>query len=52
MGTGDDARSDADAERDRILKALRLRVFRVRNEDVLEGLEAIVQVIANALARP
>ncbi len=47
-----DARSDADPERDRILEALRFRVLRVRNEDVLEDLEAVVQMIANALVRP
>jgi very-short-patch-repair endonuclease len=51
-GGAHDARSDADAERDRILEALRLRVLRVRNEDVLEDLEAVVQIIANALLRP
>jgi very-short-patch-repair endonuclease len=51
-GGAHDARSDADAERDRILEALRFRVLRVRNEDVLEDLEAIVQIIVNALVRP
>jgi very-short-patch-repair endonuclease len=51
-GGAHDARSDADTERDRILEALRFRVLRVRNEDVLEDLEAVVQVIANALVRP
>jgi very-short-patch-repair endonuclease len=51
-GGAHDARSDADAERDRILEALRLRVLHVRNEDVLEDLEAVVEIIANALVRP
>jgi very-short-patch-repair endonuclease len=51
-GGAHDARSDADAERDRILEALRFRVLRVRNEDVLEDVEAVVQVITNALVRP
>jgi very-short-patch-repair endonuclease len=53
-GGAHDARSDADAdaERDRILEALHFRVLRIRNEDVLEDLEAVVQIIANALIRP
>jgi very-short-patch-repair endonuclease len=51
-GDARDARSDADAERDRNLEALGFRVLRVRNEDVLEDLEAVVQIVANALVRP
>jgi very-short-patch-repair endonuclease len=51
-GGAHDARSDADTERDGILEALRFHVLRVRNEDVLDDLETVVQVIANAVVRP
>ena len=44
-----DTRGEADCERDRMLGALNLRVLRVRNEDILEDLDAVVRVIAAAL---
>jgi hypothetical protein len=52
MSTGDHARSDADAERDLILGALRFRVLRVRTKTFFDDIEAVVQIIANALVRP
>jgi very-short-patch-repair endonuclease len=34
------------------LEALHFRVLRIRNENVLEDLEAVVQIIMNAFVRP
>jgi very-short-patch-repair endonuclease len=51
-GNVHDARSEADAEHDRRLTALHLRVLRVRNDDVLQDLDAVVRAIAGALVSP
>jgi len=50
-GSVHDARSEADAERDRMLTALNLRVVRVRNDDVLQDLDVVLRTIADALVR-
>jgi very-short-patch-repair endonuclease len=44
-----DDRRDIDEERDLMLARLGLRVLHVRNEDVLENLDAVIRRIAAAL---
>ena len=44
-----DARRDVDEERDRTLAALGWRILRVRNEDVLTDLDAVLGRIVNDL---
>jgi len=46
-----DARRDIDEERDRLLKAGGVRVLRVRNDEVAEDLDAVVETIRAALIR-
>ena len=46
-----DSRADIDGERDRILSSLGIRVLRVRNEEVIEDIDAVVRTIVQALAR-
>ena len=48
-GAVHDARRDVDEERDRTLAALGWRILRVRNEDVLTDLDAVLGRIVNDL---
>ena len=48
-GAAHDARRVVDEERDRTLAALRWRILRVRNEDVLTDLDAVLGRIVNDL---
>ena len=48
-GSIHDARREVDSERDLRLASLHLRVLRVRNEDVLQDVDAVLRVIARAL---
>ena len=48
-GAVHDARRVVDEERDRTLAALRWRILRVRNEDVLTDLDAVLGRIVNDL---
>ncbi len=45
-----DSRDDIDAQRDRLLSTGGLRILRVRNEAVLEDLDAVVDTIRSALS--
>lgn len=45
-------RADLDAERDRHLAAYGLRIVRVRNREVLDEMDAVLERIAAALASP
>ncbi len=44
-----DARGVADAERDRTLAVLNLRVLHVRNDDVLADLDSVLRAISRGL---
>ena len=48
-GAVHEARHDIDAERDRLLQANGLRILRVRNEDVIDDLDAVIEIIRTAL---
>ena len=48
-GAVHDARRDLDEQRDRTLAALGWRILRVRNEDVLTDLDAVLRRIVNDL---
>ena len=51
-GAAHNDRGVADAQRDGMLKTLDLPVLRVRNDEVLEDLDAVLRTLARALARP
>ena len=46
-----DARGDIDDQRDKLLQASGLRVLRVRNEDIADDLDAVVEAIRRALVK-